>query len=228
MQRIHTQNVVHRDLKPSNFLIMPDGTLRLSDFGTARDLSDPAGALIPNYQAPPGDMGYAAPEIMASLHDVNPSFAIRADIYSLGAILFELFTRTPLVLHHLDAATLGTLRQTMNAVDRSARVQIYNGFVANMADAHPLPKMSHFGSVAPPCVIPLLDKLYQDLAAVDYRRRLCDFNAIFSLISTCIFVLQHEDGYRRLRAFRARVREAMERKRGAPLANNTCSTRNLP
>jgi len=221
VQRIHSQRVVHRDLKPSNFLIMPNGTFRLSDFGVARDLSDPSGALIPAYQAPPGDLGYAAPEIMASLHDVDPSFALGADMYSLGAILFELFTRTPLVLHLFDATTLAELGQTMNTVNRSLRVQTYDAFVGNMAAAHPLPRMSHFGNVAPSCVLPLLDSLYQGLAAIDYRRRLSDFNKIFSTINTCIWMLQHEDAYRRLKALRARTREALQQKRSALLAKNS-------
>ena len=212
VQRIHAQRVVHRDLKPSNFLMMSDGTLRLSDFGTARDLSDPAGTLMPTYQAPPGDLGYAAPEVMACLHDVDPSYAIRADIYSLGAILFEIFARTPLVLHVFDTETLATLNQTMNTVDRAARVRVYDGFIANMADAHPLPSLAHFGDVIPSCIRPLVDRLYQSMAAVDYRKRLCDFDEIFSYINTSIWVLEHEDAYRRLRDFRARMKQAAEDK----------------
>jgi serine/threonine protein kinase len=216
VQRIHTRRVAHRDLKPSNFLVMPDGTLRISDFGTARDLSDPTSGLLPAYQAPPGDFGYAAPEIMASLHDVDPAFAFGGDVYSLGAILFELFARTPLVLRLFDAATLGALRQSMNIVDRTVRVRTYNGFVTNMANAHPLPSLAHFGGTVPSCALPLIDRLYQSMAAIDYRSRLSDFNKIFSLINTSIWSIQHEDAYRRLRALRARMQEAKEKKRLEP------------
>jgi len=145
VQRIHTRHVVHRDLKPSNFLVMPDGTLRLSDFGTARDLSDPDGAVLPGYQAPPGDWGYAAPEIIACLHDVDPSFALAGDVYSLGAILFELFARTQLVLHLFDVPTLAYLQKTMNTVDRSSRVRAYDGFLTAMANARPLPDLGISG-----------------------------------------------------------------------------------
>jgi serine/threonine protein kinase len=213
VQRIHAKRVAHRDLKPSNFLVMADGTLRLSDFGTARDLSDPNSALLPAYQAPPGDLGYAAPEIIASLHDVDPSFAFIADIYSLGAILFELFARTPLVLQLFDEATLADLSRSMNIVDRTARVQLYGGFVANMANARPLPSVTYFGAAVPSCAVSVIDRLYKSMAAVDYRSRLSDFTKIFSLINTSIWVIQHENAYRRLKALRTRIREARERKR---------------
>jgi serine/threonine protein kinase len=216
VQRIHAKQVVHRDLKPSNFLVMPDGTLRLSDFGTARDLSDASGGILATYHMPPGDLGYAAPEIMASLHDVDPSFARLADLYSLGAILFELFARTQLVLHLFDKATLGDLHQIMATVDRTARVRTYNGFVTNLANAHPLPSLRHFGGAVPPCLLQSIDRLYQGMAAVDYNSRLSDFKTIFSLIDTSIWMLQHEDAYRRWRAFRARMREGKQAKRSEP------------
>ena len=221
VQRIHARRVVHRDLKPSNFLVMPDGSLRLSDFGTARDLNNDAIARA--YHAPPGDVGYAAPEMIASLHDVDPSFALAGDIYSLGAILFELFARTPLVLHLFDTATLGDLHQTMARVDRTARVRTYGAFVTNLANGHPLPSLRHFGGTVPACALPLIDRLYQGMAAVDYNQRLSDFNTIFSLISTCIWVLQHEDAYNRWRAFRERMREKRETKRPKSEPTNNIS-----
>ena len=227
VQRIHNHSIVHRDLKPSNFLVMADGTLRLSDFGTARDLSDPTGGLLANYQAPPGDVWYAAPEIIAALHDVDPKFALRADIYSLGAVLFELFTGTPLNLHMFDPSTLETLGQMMNTVARADRIRIYDGFVGNMADAHPLPSLHHFGDVVPSCILSLANLLCRGMAAVDYRRRLCDFEDIFSRINTCLWVLKHEAAYHRWRELRARMRQAREEKRRLASAKMAALRREL-
>jgi eukaryotic-like serine/threonine-protein kinase len=87
---LHTHGVVHRDLKPSNVFVTPAG-VKLLDFGLARPaiaaMSDPtvtmAGAIV-------GTPQYCAPEqLMGSDADV------RADVFSLGAVLFELLTGTP-------------------------------------------------------------------------------------------------------------------------------------
>jgi CHASE2 domain-containing sensor protein len=89
----HQQGVIHRDLKPQNILIDADGQPRIVDFGIAKRLGfqaefprdddgrprGPEGVL--------GTFGYIAPEQMAG-QDVDR----RADIYSLGALLFHIIT----------------------------------------------------------------------------------------------------------------------------------------
>jgi serine/threonine protein kinase len=65
VRRPHRRGYAHRDLKPANFLVMSDGSVRLSDFGTAKKLTDASPALSASYIYPPGDLTYAAPEILA-------------------------------------------------------------------------------------------------------------------------------------------------------------------
>lgn len=86
----HKQGVTHRDLKPENILVSPsEGQLVISDFGIADFEEDDlystvetkVGAHIGNFQ-------YAAPEQRARGRQIDK----RADIYSLGLILNELFT----------------------------------------------------------------------------------------------------------------------------------------
>lgn len=199
VQRIHRESMAHRDLKPSNFLVMPDGSLRLSDFGAARIISGVSSAILPSYTAPPGDLRYASPEMFAALHDVDPRFAFKGDIYALGAILFELFTGTPLSLHIFDINTVSSLNIAMNAVPPSQRISTYNGFVANLASSRPLPSVSLFGGDVPACILDLLNRLYRELGAVDYRVRLLDFPRIFMQIDRCLYVLRHEAAYARWR-----------------------------
>lgn len=198
VQRVHAAFIAHRDLKPSNFLIMDDGTLRLSDFGAARQIPGVAG-IATKYTGPPGDLRYVSPEMMAVLHDVDPSFAFKGDFYALGAILFELFTGAVLNLHVLDHHTLSMLNQTMNVVQADQRVQIYNSLVGSLSSARPLPSVGLFGGQTPRSIVGLIDHLFRGLAALDYRRRIFQFEDVFLQIDRCVYVLKHEAAYQRWR-----------------------------
>ncbi len=81
----HERGVLHRDLKPGNILIDPQGQPHLTDFGLAK-LADKALALTPA-TAVVGTPGYMAPEL--ALGGVSHA---AADIYSIGAIFYELLT----------------------------------------------------------------------------------------------------------------------------------------
>lgn len=209
VQRIHREGVCHRDIKPSNFVVMKDGSLKLSDFGTARDFNGSAPPILSNYPWSPGDVRYTSPEMLAVIHDVQPNIAFRGDFYSLGATLFEMCTGLMLGIQIFDAAFMADLAKSMNAVDRSRRLHTYLGFVRNLAGAHPLPSISAFGPGVPPCVASLVDGLYQSMAALDFRDRLCDFERIFLRIDRCLLVLRNDEKIRRWRE----RRELFKRKR---------------
>jgi hypothetical protein len=84
----HHRGVVHRDLKPANILIDPGHGPRITDFGLARP-SDPSRRLTATGELF-GTPAYMAPEL---LRGEEPTPA--ADVYSLGAILYECLTGTP-------------------------------------------------------------------------------------------------------------------------------------
>jgi serine/threonine protein kinase/predicted Zn-dependent protease len=90
VQYAHEQGILHRDLKPGNILLDGRGEPLVSDFGLAKWL-EPTGHLT---RTPTvfGTPGYIAPEqVNGSAEKLMPA----ADIYSLGAVLFDLLTGQP-------------------------------------------------------------------------------------------------------------------------------------
>ena len=85
----HQHGVLHRDLKPSNILVDPAGEPHLLDFGLARATvpdGEPGVSVVGEAM---GTLAYMAPEQAAGL---IAQIDTRTDVYSLGAILFELLT----------------------------------------------------------------------------------------------------------------------------------------
>src|SRR5437899_6847453 len=88
VEHAHRHLIVHRDLKPSNILVKPDGSVKLLDFGIAKQLDSLEG---PVDRTRTGlrlmTPAYAAPEQI-----LGDPVGIHTDIYTLGVVLYELLT----------------------------------------------------------------------------------------------------------------------------------------
>jgi serine/threonine protein kinase/Flp pilus assembly protein TadD len=91
MDFAHKQGIVHRDLKPANILLTEDGTPKITDFGLAKRLEEAdsgqtgTGAIL-------GTPTYMAPE---QAQGKNRLIGPAADVYALGAMLYDLLTGRP-------------------------------------------------------------------------------------------------------------------------------------
>jgi serine/threonine-protein kinase len=89
MQIAHQQGIIHRDLKPANILINEHGLLKIVDFGVA------AAAKSGDTQLTKTGYVIGSPKYMAPEQILGKKVDERADIYSLGVILYEMLSGTP-------------------------------------------------------------------------------------------------------------------------------------
>lgn len=119
----HLKQVIHRDVKPDNILVLPDGRAKLTDFGLAKDYNNDMD--LTRHAAGLGTPHFMAPEQFSAAKSVDA----RADIYSLGATLYNAITgqlpfdaRFPLaILTKKERGELTPLRQLVPAA--SERVE---------------------------------------------------------------------------------------------------------
>jgi eukaryotic-like serine/threonine-protein kinase len=160
LEKAHAAGVIHRDLKPANvFLTTRDnGSLlvKLLDFGVSKVLNEVGGARITGSGAPIGTPLYMSPEQAEGKDDTDG----RADIWSLGAVLYEalagtppfpdrgsyhgtivgILTSRPKLLH--DAAPwvppeLAKVVDAMLVHDRSARIKDAASVTKRLLEAYP-------------------------------------------------------------------------------------------
>lgn len=111
LRAAHALGVVHRDIKPENVMLRSDGLVKVVDFGLAKYFPPTTNSMHDTIISPPTDPNM----IMGTIRYMSPEQArreavdLRADLYSLGVLLFELLTGALPYESDKDSAILSTL-----------------------------------------------------------------------------------------------------------------------
>ena len=109
----HEQGVVHRDIKPANIFLLPDGSVKLLDFGVAKL----ATSTLTRQGDVLGSAMYMSPEQVSGSGNVDG----RSDIFSTGVVLYELLAnRKPFQADTLTATVVKLLREDPPSLDEVA------------------------------------------------------------------------------------------------------------
>lgn len=83
LRAAHVAGIIHRDLKPANVMLLPDGTVRILDFGLAKARDHSLSTISVRF----GTVSYMSPEQIRA-----DSLDQRADLWALGVVLYEMLT----------------------------------------------------------------------------------------------------------------------------------------
>jgi len=116
LQHAHEAGIIHRDLKPSNVMILPDGTVKLTDFGIAKDMDR---TQLTAAQCTVGTAAYMSPEQFKGDRDLTA----KSDLYNMGVMFYELLTGhkpyiadnpVDMFMQHLNATCERPSRQVLD------------------------------------------------------------------------------------------------------------------
>lgn len=141
---LHSHRIIHRDMKPQNILIAADGTIKLCDFGFARAMSQSTLVLT----SIKGTPLYMAPELVQ-----EQPYTHSVDLWSLGVILYELYTgQPPFYTTSIYALVKQIVREPVTFPQNMSPV--FRSFLSGLLEKQPSrrldwPQLLHHPFVAP-------------------------------------------------------------------------------
>jgi serine/threonine protein kinase/tetratricopeptide (TPR) repeat protein len=131
----HQQGVIHRDLKPANIFVTPDGRIKILDFGLAKlvhpeNAIDVTRSITSDTETISGTVPYMAPEQLR-----GEAAEVRSDIYSAGAVLYEIATGRRPFPHTHGPQLIGAILYEAPTPPRAVNPQISAGLESGILKA---------------------------------------------------------------------------------------------
>ena len=211
--RVHRKNVCHRDLKLSNFLLCKNQVC-VSDFGAAKIMDSNIPDISLNYDTPTGDRRYVAPEQRFSF-GIADDYVFRADMFSMGAIFFELFTNAILTEQLYTNSVVNSLNQIKNDISTLSvknKLLFYKKVIPLLEKSIRLPDIYSFNNEVPDSIKNNLNSLYKNLSSINLFRREINENVVHRKLDICILILENQLKYNKWRE-RRRVRIEAKRQK---------------
>lgn len=156
---LHTRRILHRDMKSSNILITKNGDLKIADFGLARPYRERKNQEKNKYTNRVVTLWYRPPELLLGERDYDCAI----DMWGVGCIMAELFTRKPLMRGGTEQRQLELIVETVGPINP----QVWPD-VVKLKMYHSLSKMLN----NPKNKTSRLTKICQDHYAQDFLQKL--------------------------------------------------------
>ncbi len=138
LQHAHDHGLVHRDVKPHNVMLAADGTVRLMDFGLAKELGPLSQSATVDFLGTPH---YASPEQVTGIGPVGPT----SDVFSLGIVLYELLARrrpfdgdsARVVMRRIENGEFPSLRTAAPSAPRDLQTICHKALERRPQDRYP-------------------------------------------------------------------------------------------
>jgi serine/threonine protein kinase len=211
VETLHRNLIYHRDIKPNNIRARSgDGSNAvLIDLGTSIEFS--SSPIMPLYDEGPGQIMYAPIEARLGLSSIR-HLGKYTDLYSLGCMLFELFSNEYffLTIKNDFLRVLYSMKSELSAAtDQLDRLAIYHEKIYKYENIIKGPILPEQIGSAPESINDLIADLITRLTETNYINRDISLVQLRSRIWTCIRILEHE----RMAKIRVRRKKVIRQKR---------------
>lgn len=196
VEAIHRSEIFHRDMKVDNIRLKSIGDEQIVvviDYGTAARHDTPS--LSSAYAEPVGAGAFAPPEAFVGFSG-DRELGHLADNYALGCLLYDLFNTREFRHARASETPFRTLIHAVGSVlvaesSRDGKLRLWREQMKSFHSLATAPVIDGAGNSIPPCIAPILKRIYAQLIDFDFNERASNLSHARRLIDSSLKVLSH-------------------------------------